>query len=177
MPIPKIGDLSGRLADRVSRRRLIQGSAGGVATSALASAGTMIGGESVLAQATPSAEPQLREFTLTASEFDWTLMEDVTVRAWGYNGQMPGPELRMTEGDTVRITLRNELPVPTTIHWHGINVPNAMDGVAGLNQAPVPPGEEFVYEFTATPAGTRWYHSAHRPGSAGADGPVRRADR
>ena len=75
----------------------------------------------------------------------------------------PGPELRVREGDTVRITLKNELPVPTTIHWHGINVPNAMDGVAGLNQAPVDPGEDFVYEFTATPAGTRWYHSHTDP--------------
>ena len=53
--------------------------------------------------------------------------------------------------------------MPTTIHWHGVNVPNAMDGVAGLNQAPVEPGEEFVYEFTATPAGTRWYHSHTDP--------------
>jgi plastocyanin len=163
MPLPKIGDLSGRLADRVSRRRLIQGSAGGVATTALASAGTVIGEETAFAQATPSPEPQLREFTLTASEFDWTLMEDVTVRVWGYNGQMPGPDIRVTEGDTIRITLKNELPVPTTIHWHGINVPVAMDGVAGLTQAPVQPGEEFAYEFTATPAGTRWYHSHTDP--------------
>jgi FtsP/CotA-like multicopper oxidase with cupredoxin domain len=163
MPLPNIGDLSGRLADRVSRRRLIQGSAGGVATTALASAGTALGGASALAQAPPAPEPQLREFTLTASEFAWSLMDDVPVRVWGYNGQLPGPELRVTEGDTVRITLQNDLPVPTTIHWHGINVPVAMDGVAGLTQAPVPPGETFTYAFTATPAGTRWYHSHTDP--------------
>ena len=90
-------------------------------------------------------------------------MADVPVRVWGYNGQMPGPELRVREGDTVRVTLRNQLPVPTTIHWHGVNVPNAMDGVAGLNQAPVEPGATFVYDFTATPAGTRWYHSHTDP--------------
>jgi plastocyanin len=163
MQVPKIGGLSGRLADRVSRRRLIQGSAGGVATSALVAASGVLdeGNAIALAQATP--EPQTHELTLTASEFDWDLMADVRVRVWGYNGQMPGPELRVTEGDTVRVTLKNELPVPTTIHWHGINVPNAMDGVAGLNQAPVKPGETFTYEFIATPAGTRWYHSHTDP--------------
>ena len=163
MQVPKIGGLSGRLADRVSRRRLIQGSAGGVATSALVAASGVLdeGNAIALAQATP--EPQTHDFTLTASEFDWDLMADVRVRVWGYNGQMPGPELRVTEGDTVRVTLENDLPVPTTIHWHGVNVPNAMDGVAGLNQAPVKPGASFTYEFTATPAGTRWYHSHTDP--------------
>jgi FtsP/CotA-like multicopper oxidase with cupredoxin domain/plastocyanin len=163
MQVPKIGGLSGRLADRVSRRRLIQGSAGGVATSALVAASGVLddGATIAFAQATP--EPQTHEFTLTASEFAWDLMDDVRVRVWGYNGQMPGPELRVTEGDTVRVTLENDLPVPTTIHWHGVNVPNAMDGVAGLNQAPVKPGASFTYEFTATPAGTRWYHSHTDP--------------
>ena len=111
----------------------------------------------------PAAEPQLREFTLTASAFDWDLMADATVRVWGYNGQMPGPEIRVREGDQVRVTLRNDLPVPTTIHWHGVNVPPAMDGPPGLNQAPVVPGGEFVYDFVAKPAGSRWYHSHADP--------------
>jgi len=163
MHVPKIGGLSGRLADRVSRRRLIQGSAGGVATSALVAASGVIDDGTAIAFAQATPEPQTHEFTLTASEFDWELMADVPVRVWGYSGQMPGPEMRVREGDTVRVTLKNELPVPTTIHWHGINVPNAMDGVAGLNQEPVKPGETFTYEFTATPAGTRWYHSHTDP--------------
>ena len=64
-----------------------------------------------------------------------------TPRAWVYNGQMPGPEIRVTEGDRVRITLRNKLPVGTTIHWHGVNLPPEMDGPVGLNQAAVEPGE------------------------------------
>jgi len=115
------------------------------------------------ARATSYAEPRHHDVTLIASELDHELMPGVDVRAWGYNGSMPGPEIRVTEGDTVRVTLRNELPVPTTIHWHGLNVPNAMDGVAGLNQAPVEPGGAFVYEFVATPAGTRWYHSHTDP--------------
>ena len=107
--------------------------------------------------------PALREFTLTAEEIDWEIMSGTTVRAWAYNGLMPGPEIRVTEGDQVRITLRNELPVGTTIHWHGVNLPPEMDGPVGLNQAAVEPGETFVYEFVATPAGTRWYHSHADP--------------
>ncbi|MER3484929.1 MAG: hypothetical protein C4345_02065 [Chloroflexota bacterium] len=97
--------------------------------------------------------------TLTASEIDWDLQPGTTVRAWAYNGQVPGPEILVREGDRVRITLINHLPVPTTIHWHGVNVTPEMDGPAGLNQAPVEPGAAFVYDFIATPAGTRWYHS------------------
>jgi plastocyanin len=104
------------------------------------------------------ALPALREFTLTAQEVDWQLMPGTTVKAWTYNGTVPGPELRVTEGDLVRVTLQNRLPVPTTIHWHGVDVPNAMDGVPGLTQDAVPPGGSFVYEFTATNPGTRWYH-------------------
>src|SRR5688572_17971120 len=109
MHIPGIGRRAGRLTERVSRRGLIQGGAGGLATTALAAAGGVFD-EVAFAQATP--EPELREFTLTASEFDWELMADVNVRVWGYNGSMPGPELRVREGDTVRVTLRNDLPVP-----------------------------------------------------------------
>ena len=98
MHVPKVGGLSGRLADRVSRRRLIQGSAGGVATSALVAASGVIDDGSAMAFAPATPEPQTHEFTLTACEFDWELMADVPVRVWGYNGQMPGPELRVTRG-------------------------------------------------------------------------------
>ncbi len=110
-------------------------------------------------RAEASYVPQTREFTLVASEFDWEIQPGIVVRAWGYNQQMPGPEIRVKEGDLVRITVKNELPLGTTIHWHGVMTPPEMDGPAGLNQAPIEPGETFVYEFTATPAGTRWYHS------------------
>jgi FtsP/CotA-like multicopper oxidase with cupredoxin domain len=67
--------------------------------------------------------------------------------------------IRVTEGDQVRIIVKNELPVPTTIHWHGVEVPNAMDGVPGVTQDPIQPGETFTYEFIAKPAGTFMYHS------------------
>jgi FtsP/CotA-like multicopper oxidase with cupredoxin domain len=116
-----------------------------------------------------------REFTLVAQEVDWELFPGTTVRAWTYNGSMPGPEIRVTEGDLVRVTLKNELPVPTVIHWHGIDVPFAMDGVPGLTQDAVPPGGTFVYEFPATNPGTRWYHShqdAEVQGHLGLYGPM-----
>jgi len=107
--------------------------------------------------------PQLREFTLVAEEFDWEIMPGTTVRVWGYNRQMPGPEIRVREGDTVRVTLVNRLPVATTVHWHGMDVEPAMDGPAGLNQEVVEPGQDFVYEFTATNPGSRWYHAHADP--------------
>lgn len=106
-----------------------------------------------------AAAAGVRELTLTAQEVDWELSPGTTVKAWTFNGTIPGPEIRVTEGDLVRITLKNDLPVPTTAHWHGIDVPMAMDGVPGLTQDAVTPGGTFVYEFPATNPGTRWYHS------------------
>src|SRR5712691_9045073 len=76
-----------------------------------------------------------------------------------YNGQIPGPPIRAREGERLRVVLKNSLTEPTTIHWHGVDVPNAMDGVPGLTQEPVAPGSTFTYEFEARPAGTRWYHT------------------
>ncbi|MDQ3411320.1 MAG: multicopper oxidase domain-containing protein [Chloroflexota bacterium] len=107
--------------------------------------------------------PGPREFTLVAEEFDWEIMPGVVVRAWGYNRQLPGPEIRVREGDLVQVTLENKLPVGTTIHWHGMDVPPAMDGPVGLNQAAVEPGESFTYEFVATNTGSRWYHAHADP--------------
>lgn len=78
---------------------------------------------------------------------------------WTFNGQVPGTPIRITQGDPLAITLSNELEVPTAVHWHGIRLPNAMDGVAGLTQAAVKPGDEFEYKFTPPDAGTYWYHS------------------
>lgn len=77
---------------------------------------------------------------------------------WAYDGQIPGPTLRLRQGEPVRITVENRLDEDTTVHWHGIRLPNAMDGVPGLTQPPIRPGESFVYEFTPPDAGTFWYH-------------------
>ncbi len=100
-----------------------------------------------------------KEFDLTAEPVRWAYAGDHTILAWGYNGQVPGPEIRVTEGDKVRIRFTNHLPVPTSLHWHGLHVPFGMDGVPGVTQKPVMPGETFVYEFDAVPAGTRFYHT------------------
>lgn len=77
---------------------------------------------------------------------------------WGYNGRSPGPTIEAIEGDLVRIYVTNRLPAPTTVHWHGIELPNGMDGVAGLNQRTIKPGETFKYEFRFPRAGTFMYH-------------------
>lgn len=79
--------------------------------------------------------------------------------AWVYDEQYPGPELRMKEGERLRVDVTNQLPAPTTVHWHGIPVPNRMDGVPDLTQDPIKSGEGFRYEFEATPPGTYLYHS------------------
>lgn len=81
---------------------------------------------------------------------------------WGYNGLVPGPEIRVRQGDRLRVLLENRLPEDTTIHWHGLRVPNAMDGVPRLTQDPVRPGEIFAYEFDVLDAGTFWYHPHQR---------------
>jgi FtsP/CotA-like multicopper oxidase with cupredoxin domain len=103
--------------------------------------------------------PRLREFSLTVDRLRWELAPGEAVDAYAYNGEMPGPTLRVTEGDTVRVRVVNALAEPTTVHWHGVDVPAGMDGTPGLSQEPIPPGGAFTYEFVAKPAGTRWYHA------------------
>jgi FtsP/CotA-like multicopper oxidase with cupredoxin domain len=105
-----------------------------------------------------SRTPALKDFSLTVSAVRWELGPGRVVDAYAYNAAVPGPALRVTEGDTVRVRVTNALAEPTTIHWHGVEVPSAMDGVPGLSQPPIAPGDTFTYEFVATRAGTRWYH-------------------
>jgi FtsP/CotA-like multicopper oxidase with cupredoxin domain len=100
--------------------------------------------------AAPGPQP-VRDFTLTAAP--------TTAGGFAYNGTVPGPMLRVRQGDRVRVTLVNHLPVATTLHWHGIRVPAAEDGVAGITQDAVAPGASFTYAFVADEAGTFWYHS------------------
>jgi FtsP/CotA-like multicopper oxidase with cupredoxin domain len=82
--------------------------------------------------------------------------------AWCYNGNVPGPELRVRQGERLRVTVENALAEETTVHWHGLRVPNAMDGVPHLTQRPIGAGETFLYEFDAVDAGTFWYHPHQR---------------
>jgi FtsP/CotA-like multicopper oxidase with cupredoxin domain len=120
----------------------------------------LAGGAARAQEQTPIGQDRaVQDIELTAGAVRWEIQPGIVVDGWGYNGQVPGPELRVREGDLVRIKLHNRLPVPTTIHWHGIDVPLDQDGVPGLSQLPVEPGADFSYEFVATNPGTRWYHS------------------
>lgn len=95
---------------------------------------------------------------LVAEPLKHEVASGLVIDAWGYNGRTPGPVIEAVEGDHVRIYVTNRLPEPTTIHWHGIFLPNGMDGVAGLNQRPIPSGKTFRYEFTLRQSGTFMYH-------------------
>ncbi len=101
----------------------------------------------------------VKQFALSARVVRWTILPGVTVGAYAYNGVVPGPEIRVTQGDRMRVVFRNELPEPTSIHWHGLEIPNDQDGAAGVTQAPIEPGATYTYEFTAEPAGTFFYHT------------------
>ncbi|HYF31081.1 MAG TPA: multicopper oxidase family protein [Chitinophagaceae bacterium] len=105
-------------------------------------------------------QPATHYYQLTASEFDWKISEHKSIRAWGFNNTLPGPLLKARKGDTLVIKVKNELPEPTIVHWHGIRLPAAMDGT-GEVQPPIAPGEEFEYRFEVPDAGTFWYHSHH----------------
>ena len=105
-------------------------------------------------------DPELgtAEYALVVGETDVELIEGVTTPMWTYNGQTPGPLLQARVGDLVRVHVTNELDEPTTVHWHGMRVPVAMDGVAMDGVDPIAPGATFTYEFTVPDAGTFWYH-------------------
>jgi FtsP/CotA-like multicopper oxidase with cupredoxin domain len=105
-----------------------------------------------------------RSFTLRAAPGRARLVPEPwgETDIWCYNGTVPGPEIRIRQGERLRIAVTNDLAEETTVHWHGLRVPNAMDGVPHLTQPPIAPGETFVYEFDAVDAGTFWYHPHQR---------------
>ncbi|MBI4336324.1 MAG: multicopper oxidase domain-containing protein, partial [Chloroflexi bacterium] len=106
----------------------------------------------------PKPTGRIQSYELVVKQAPWELLPGVTAKAITYNGTVPGPTIRVTEGDTLRVNVKNELDQDTSIHWHGLHVPNAMDGVAGVTQAPIKPGQAFTYEFVASHAGTFMYH-------------------
>ena len=99
-----------------------------------------------------------KEFHLIAEPVRRQISPGMTAHLWGYNGQSPGPTIECVEGDKVRIFVTNKLPEHTTIHWHGILLPNGMDGVGGLNQKQIGVGKTYVYEFEMKKSGTFMYH-------------------
>jgi len=161
----------------ITRRKFFSGAA------ALASASALITriarGADLIAAASPSPQSDLgynpvitpngttlpwqmvdgaKEFHLVAEQVKREFAPGMTVNCWGYNGQTPGPTIEAVEGDRVRFIVTNKLPEPTTVHWHGAILPNGMDGVSGLTQKPIQPGETAKYEFTLRQHGTLMYH-------------------
>jgi plastocyanin len=102
-----------------------------------------------------------KQFDLTAEIVDWEVEPGKVVEAWTYNGVVPAPTIKVDVGDKIRVVLTNDLPESTALHFHGVRVPNAMDGVPPYTQDPVKPGETFTYEFTAQEPAVGMYHSHH----------------
>src|SRR5687768_8934470 len=98
------------------------------------------------AAAQPDPGREVVSVDLEAAPIDWQFVEGVTTRAWGFNGRIPGPTLEAMVGDVLEVRLTNRLPEPTTIHWHGLRVPAAMDGT-DIVQTPIAPGATFTYRF------------------------------
>ncbi len=127
---------------------------------AVLAAGLAAAASPALSRLARGTAPESPDITLTAGAARAALSGPAygETACWGYNGQVPGPTLRVRQGDRLRATVRNALAEPTTVHWHGIRLPNAMDGVPHLTQDPIAPGESFVYDFALPDAGTYWYH-------------------
>ena len=109
----------------------------------------------------PRIEKGVKVYDLTAKVVPWEVEPGRRVEAWTYNGVVPAPQIRVREGDRVRVVLRNELPESTAIHFHGLELPNDQDGVPFITQPPVKPGQTYTYEFTVPNAGSHMYHSHH----------------
>jgi FtsP/CotA-like multicopper oxidase with cupredoxin domain len=109
----------------------------------------------------PRVENGVKIFEVTAKKIQWETEPGKLVEAWAYNDQVPGPQIRVREGDRVRVILHNQLPESSVIHFHGVEVPNDQDGVPFITQPPVKPGQSYTYEFTAPNPGSHMYHSHH----------------
>jgi FtsP/CotA-like multicopper oxidase with cupredoxin domain len=109
----------------------------------------------------PKMDNGVKVFELTAKKMRWETEPGHFVEAWAYNDQVPGPQIRVREGDKVRVVLHNELSESTVVHFHGLELPNDQDGVPFITQPPVKPGQSYTYEFVVPNAGSHMYHSHH----------------
>jgi manganese oxidase len=109
----------------------------------------------------PRIEGGVKVFDLETTAIRWNILPGVPTMAYAFNGQIPGPRIRVSEGDRIRFNVTNNLPESTTVHWHGLILPNAMDGPGEITQPPIEPGQSYTYEFTAQQRGTFFYHSHH----------------
>lgn len=104
-------------------------------------------------------ENGVKVFDIRVEHVRTALIPGRVMDGWGFNGSIPGPTIQVTEGDRVRLNVENRLPEPFSMHWHGLEIPNDMDGMPGISQDAIPPGGRFVYEFTLEQNGTFFYHS------------------
>lgn len=111
----------------------------------------------------PRLEGGVKVYDFEVSQIGWSILENERVDAYAVNRQVPGPTVRVRAGDRVRFNVKNSLAEPTTIHWHGMILPNNMDGAAEVTQAPIEPDGRYVYEFTTRQSGTFFYHSHQDP--------------
>jgi FtsP/CotA-like multicopper oxidase with cupredoxin domain len=109
----------------------------------------------------PRLDRDVKVYELTAKKTRWETEPGRFVEAWCYNDQVPGPQIRVTEGDRVRVVLKNELPESTSVHFHGLELANDQDGVPFITQPPIKPGQTYTYEFTVPNSGSHMYHSHH----------------
>jgi FtsP/CotA-like multicopper oxidase with cupredoxin domain len=109
----------------------------------------------------PRLDKGVKVYDLTAKVVQWETEPGKFVTGWGYNGVVPGPQIRVREGDRVRVNLKNELTESTAMHFHGLEVPIDQDGVPFITQPPIKPGQSYTYEFTVPNAGSHMYHSHH----------------
>lgn len=116
----------------------------------------------------PKEGQPIKNFSIVAKESTLEIKKGFSIPVWTYGDTVPGTEIRVVEGDFVRVELINQLKVPVTMHWHGYPVISAMDGIPGITQDAVIPGETFIYEFSADITGTYWYHS-HQESSTQVD--------
>ena len=111
----------------------------------------------------PRLEGNVKVFDLEVSVIEWWITPDKPVLAYAFNHQVPGPRIELRQGDRVRFNVANHLPESTSVHWHGLVLPNSMDGAAEVTQSPIRPGATFTYAFDVTQAGTFFYHSHDHP--------------
>jgi len=158
------GDHSPERADTSMNRTVMNGTAAGMGghdmgpvdtSGAIAASADARGGRPLKADRIAGE----KIYRLTASEIRWTIARGVEVGALAYNAQVPGPLLRARVGDRLRVVVKNDMPEPTSVHWHGLVLPNGMDGAGGVTQKNIMPGEAFTYRFRVRQAGTFFYHS------------------
>ena len=111
----------------------------------------------------PRMEDGVKVFDLEASVIKWNILPYEQVMAYAFNQQIPGPRIHVTQGDRIRIIVTNHLPESTSVHWHGLILPNEMDGASYVTQAPIEPGQSYTYEFTVQQSGTFFYHYHRKP--------------